>query len=251
MRNIKFKRRWLLVIPVILIIGISGFVVWASTPSGALMQPALDALKSDSAVKVEQAAWITFTPTTGTPTTGLIFYPGGRVQAEAYAPAAHRMAAEGYQVVIVPMPLQLAIFGINKANDVIAAYPTIEHWVLSGHSLGGSMAANYVKANPGKIAGLVLLASYPQASDTLASFDDLVVATVYGTLDGLATPAKIDDSRPYLPTDTLYVPIEGGNHAQFGWYGDQAGDNPATITREAQQDQVVEATFTVLKQVSN
>jgi hypothetical protein len=28
------------------------------------------------------------------------------------------------------------------------------------------------------------------------------------------------------------VSIEGGNHAQFGWYGPQEGDNPATISRE-------------------
>jgi len=42
------------------------------------------------------------------------------------------------------------------------------------------------------------------------------------------------------------VAIEGGNHAQFGWYGPQAGDNPATISREAQQEQIIEATVELL-----
>jgi len=41
--------------------------------------------------------------------------------------------------------------------------------------------------------------------------------------------------------------IVGGNHAQFGWYGPQPGDNPAEISREAQQQQVVESTIEMLK----
>ncbi len=34
---------------------------------------------------------------------------------------------------------------------------------------------------------------------------------------------------------------EGGNHAQFGNYGPQKGDSPATITAAEQQEQTVEA----------
>ena len=37
------------------------------------------------------------------------------------------------------------------------------------------------------------------------------------------------------------VEIEGGNHAQFGNYGPQKGDLPATISAEEQQTQTVEA----------
>ena len=37
------------------------------------------------------------------------------------------------------------------------------------------------------------------------------------------------------------VEIEGGNHAQFGNYGPQKGDLPATISAEEQQAQTVEA----------
>ena len=52
--------------------------------------------------------------------------------------------------------------------------------------------------------------------------------------------------RALLPADTTYVAIEGGNHAGFGRYGPQAGDNEATITPEAQQAQVVVATTGLL-----
>jgi dienelactone hydrolase len=239
-------RRWLLLIPAVLLIAIGAFVAWAGTPSGQLMPEVEVALQSDAAVTVSRERWLTFTPQDAAPATGLILYPGGRVLADAYAPAARELAEAGYLVVIVPMPLNLAVLGVNAASDVIAAYPEIEHWALGGHSLGGAMAANYAKANPGVLDGLVIWASYPQASDTLADFDDLVVASVYGSRDGLAKADDVEGSRQYLPEDATFVEIEGGNHAQFGWYGDQAGDNPAEITREAQQAQVVAATLTVL-----
>lgn len=246
----KLNKRWLLLIPLVLLLAIGGFVGWLSTPSGAVMDEALAAAQSDDTVQVDDSRWLVFSPADGQPNTGYIFYPGGRVQAEAYATTARQLAEDGYLVVIVPMPLNLAVFGVNAANEVTAAYPDIQQWALGGHSLGGAMAANYVKANPDKMQGLVILGSYPQASDTLAEDDELVVASVYGTLDGLSTVEDVEGSRAYLPADTTFVPIEGGNHAQFGWYGDQAGDNPAQITRQAQQQQVYAATRTVLEQIS-
>jgi DNA-directed RNA polymerase omega subunit len=56
-------------------------------------------------------------------------------------------------------------------------------------------------------------------------------------------------AAPLLPPGTRFIPIEGGNHAQFGWYGDQNGDNPATISRAEQQKLTVDATVEVLAQV--
>jgi hypothetical protein len=246
----KFNKRLFLLIPLILILALVGFVLWASTPSGALMAEAQAALQTDETVGVDSSRWIVFTPTESEPTTGLIFYPGGRVQADAYAPIGRALAEDGYLVVIVPMPLNLAIFGINRANEVMEAYSEIEHWAIAGHSLGGAMAANYVKANPQAVDGLILLASYPQASDTLAEFEDLVVASFYGTRDGLLSVEQVENSRQYLPPDSQLIPIEGGNHAQFGWYGEQAGDNPATISREEQQEIVVEAMREVLRAIA-
>jgi pimeloyl-ACP methyl ester carboxylesterase len=189
--------------------------------------------------------WLVFHPDDTEPATGLIFYPGGRVDARAYAPAARAIAAEGYLVVSVPMPLNLAFFNANAAADVIAAYPDIKRWAVGGHSLGGAMAAGFSHDHPEAIRGLVLWASYPAEGSDLSE-RDLAVVSIYGTLDGLATVDKIEASRSLLPSATRLVAIEGGNHAQFGWYGAQSGDNLATISREKQMQDTVAATVTLL-----
>ena len=232
------KKFWwtLLVFPFLLL---AGFVLWAEiTP--APMPEAATALQNNSSVEVITQPWITFQPEVSPAKTGLIFYPGGRVNPESYAPMARALAEKGFLVVIVPMPLNLAVTAPGKAADVIAAYPEIQTWAIAGHSLGGSMAANFAKNNPAEVDGLALLASYPAASDDLSN-QDISVISISGTNDGLSTPEKIEASKALLPPNTQFVAIDGGNHAQFGWYGNQAGDNPATISREDQQNQVIEA----------
>jgi hypothetical protein len=242
------KRYWwllLLLIPIILILGFTG---WAMTGPSAAPE-ALAALTPDAQVDVTQDGWLVFQPTGSDPTTGLIFYPGGRVDPRAYAPLAREIAAAGYLVVIVPMPLNLAVLGAGRAQEVIAAYPEIEYWAIGGHSLGGSMAANFAASNPTAVDGLVLWAAYPAGADDLSA-QDLAVVSIYGTEDGLATQEDINASRALLPPDTLFVPIEGGNHAQFGAYGPQPGDNPAMISAAEQQDQIVRATVELLANLS-
>lgn len=74
-----------------------------------------------------------------------------------------------------------------------------------------------------------------------------MTTSIFGTLDGLTTVNDIEESRVRLPADAAFVAVEGGNHAYFGWYGDQRGDNPATIPREQQQQIVVEGTAEVIR----
>ncbi|MDQ3247653.1 MAG: alpha/beta hydrolase, partial [Chloroflexota bacterium] len=136
-------RRLLLGLLLLILLAVAGFVIWALwTPTP--MPEALAALASDPAVQVNIDDWLVFQPAAGSATTGFIFYPGGRVDARAYAPAAHAIAATGVLVVIVPMPLNLAVFAPNRADQVITAYPAIQRWAIGGHSLGGAMAATYV-----------------------------------------------------------------------------------------------------------
>lgn len=237
-------RKWWWVAPLLPILILAGFVLWAETGPGP-MPEALSALRSDTPVEVTTERWLSFRPASQAPTTGLVFYPGGRIDPRAYAPAARAIAAEGYLVVIVPMPLNLAVFASDRAVEVIEAFPEIHHWAIGGHSLGGAMAARFAHRHPSLVQGLVLWAAYPDASDDLSA-QDLAVASIHATLDGLATQDKIAVSRSLLPPDTLWFTIEGGNHAQFGWYGLQAGDHPATISRETQQQQVIAATIQLL-----
>jgi pimeloyl-ACP methyl ester carboxylesterase len=239
---------WLLLLLLLLpILAVVAFVVWAGT-GPAPMPEALAALQSDDVVRVETEPWLIFRPTGDEPVTGLILYPGGRVDPRAYAPTARAIAEDGYLVVIAPMPLNLAFFAPDRAAEIMAAFPEVEHWAVGGHSLGGAMTSGFAHQNPSVVAGLVLWASYPAGSDDLSG-QDLAVASVYGTRDGVATGDEIAASRPLLPSDTEWTAIEGGNHAQFGWYGPQSGDNEATISREEQQAQVVAATVQLLQQL--
>jgi len=50
--------------------------------------------------------------------------------------------------------LNLAVFAPDRASDIISAYPDIHSWVIGGHSLGGSMAANFARNNPSLVKGL-------------------------------------------------------------------------------------------------
>lgn len=240
----KRSKRWWWLLLLLPVLAVAAFLIWAST-GPAPMPEALAALQSDGQVKVDTQPWLIFAPVGQEPTTGLVLYPGGRVDARAYAPAARTIAQEGYLVVIVPMPFDLAFFAPDRALDVMTAFPDVEHWAVGGHSLGGAMTARLAYQNPGAVQGLVLWAAYPAAGDDLSAHD-LAVASIYGTRDGVATGEEIAASRPLLPADAEWVAIEGGNHAQFGWYGPQAGDNEAIISREEQQQEITAATLQLL-----
>jgi pimeloyl-ACP methyl ester carboxylesterase len=240
----RTRKRWAPLLLLLPLLAVGGFVLWAYTPLGP-MPEALAALESGPEVQVEAGPWLVFTPAGDVPATGLVLYPGGRVDPRAYAPAARAIAAEGHVVVIVPMPFNLAVTGAGRAADVISAFPQVERWAVGGHSLGGAMACRFARQNPSLVDGLVLWASYPASSDDLSG-SGLQVVSIYGTRDGLATLDEIDASRALLPAGTRWVAIEGGNHGQFGWYGVQNGDNPAAISREAQQAEIVEATLQLL-----
>lgn len=240
----RILKRILLLLFVVFLLAVTGFIVWAYTPLGP-MSEALTALHSDSTVQVTTSPWMTFVPSRDKPTTGLVIYPGGRVDPRSYAPIARAIAEQGYLAVIAPAPFNLAVFKPDAADAVIAAHPEIQHWAIGGHSLGGAMAANYAYTRPDAVEGLILWAAYPAGNNSLAG-RTLAVASIYATADGLATAEKINASRSLLPPGTRYIAIQGGNHAGFGWYGPQGGDGQATISRAEQQAQIVDATTTLL-----
>ncbi|GAB1470183.1 hypothetical protein MASR2M66_10600 [Chloroflexota bacterium] len=243
--NWKF---WAAIGLVALLVLVSVFVVWAGDASMA-SDTALRALDSDAQVSVSaENGWLIFYPANNPrPETGFIFYPGGKVDYRAYAPILRLIAAEGYFVALVPVPLNLAFFDVNAAAPVQAAYPEIQNWFVGGHSLGG-VAASLYAVDHAEINGVVFWASYP--SDDSLKVEEIPAVSIYGTRDGLATGDKVDASRELLLPGTQFVAIEGGNHAQFGSYGPQAGDNEATISPEDQWAQVVLATTTFFDSVT-
>lgn len=76
---------------------------------------------------------------------------------------------------------------------------------------------------------LVLLASYCSLGD-LSGRDDLAALSITGSRDGVLREDAALDARDLLPSDATYVELEGVNHAQFGDYGAQPGDDEAAIS---------------------
>jgi hypothetical protein len=238
----RIRRIALAVVLVLVGVTIAGGAYFA-IPQQQLPEAAAALTSTPSVAYGTDHGWLTFTPT-GPAAAGLIVYPGGKVSAASYAPLAQRIATAGYLVVIVPMPLNLAVLGIDRARAVIEAHPEIDHWAIGGHSLGGAMAAQYA-AGDTRIEGLALWAAY---SATNLSARDLRALIVYGSLDAgdYVSAARLAN----LPPDPTIVVIEGGNHEQMGWYTGQPNDPPASISRGDQQDRVAAATVALLAALS-
>ncbi|KNZ43027.1 alpha/beta hydrolase [Acetobacterium bakii] len=197
-----------------------------------------EALISDNLVTVEEQGNLTiFSPADKEIDQGFVFYPGGKVEAIAYAPLMRSLAQEGFTTVIVGMPFNLAVFNADGANEAMEALPEITTWFIGGHSLGGAMASDYVAGNPEKLAGLVLMGAYPNT--TLAQ-TDITVLSLYGSEDGVLNREAFEQAKEKMPTDVSYQEITGGNHGNFGNYGEQEGDGIALISAPEQQAITVE-----------
>jgi len=166
---------------------------------------------------------------------GIIFYPGGKVESESYAPLMKACAEEGFLCAAVKMPYNLAVFDVDAAEEVMAYakefYPDVKEWYIAGHSLGGSMAASYAGENNEALEGVILLAAYSTADLAETELD---VLSIYGDQDKVLNMEKYEKYRDNLPQDTKEIVIEGGCHAYFGKYGMQEGDGNPSITQDKQ-----------------
>ena len=194
------------------------------------------ALRSDSTVAVTSSQTGILFDGPGTEAL-LIFYPGGKVEETAYAPLLRQLAENGMDAFLVRMPFRLAVFGAEKADEVLEETADYAKVCIGGHSLGGAMAANYAAEHAEELDGLILLAAY--ATKPLP--DGLAVLSVYGSEDGVLNRDAYEKNRSNLPASAQEFVIEGGNHAQFGSYGEQKGDGEASIVPETQWDRTAEA----------
>jgi pimeloyl-ACP methyl ester carboxylesterase len=216
-------------------------------------------LETDAKVRVTRHEdHLEFAPRADGKLVNLLFFPGGMVQIEAYAPMARAIAETGYRVVLVRLPflgrhapsdehqreaLQRAIRQFENAGPDI-------RWVVAAHSFGGVLASRLAAERHDAIRALVLIGTtHPRDVDL--SSTDLPVLKILGTRDGVASPAGARVNAARLPADTRWVEIAGANHAQFGYYGPQLGDDKATITREEQQRRLVELIMSELNHVAH
>ncbi|HEX5858036.1 MAG TPA: alpha/beta hydrolase [Microbacterium sp.] len=219
----------------LIVLMVIGILLFANIGVMAAEPEALAEVRANPEVTLTDAgaAWV-MAPASGGSDTGLVFIPGAKVEPVAYAASLAGTVEEGVTVVITKPTLNLAFFDVRPLSTFTDLAPGIDDWSVGGHSLGGVRACQLAEASE----GLVLFASYC-ANDLSRS--GLPVLSISGSEDGLTTAQKIDDAADLLPADTVYVVIEGGNHAGFGAYGPQDGDREATIPAEDQRQQITDA----------
>ncbi len=230
---------------VVMVVG-AGLALWWRVPSWVVVVFAVVLLVSVvylqpfAATRAENSS--TVLRPDGPVRAGLVFHPGARVDHRAYLPLLQRVAAQGFLVVVVKEPLNMALLGGDTAA-LRAAHPEVPVWAVGGHSLGGVAAGRDVLADS-TVRGLVLWASYPL--DDLSGRGGLTAWSISGERDGFTTPQDIIDSRRRLPADARFEVVPGAVHAHFGDYGDQPGDGVPTVSRAGAQDRIVAHTVAAL-----
>ena len=228
MGKIKKSNKVLLIIICFILLITGGFYIYTLDYYKA-DQNVYEILNSDLVSIEQEGSYYVLAPPNEIDTqVGLIFYPGGKVEAIAYLPLLKQISKTGITCILVEMPMNLAVFDINAADDVYDLVPDVNEWYLCGHSLGGAMASSYVNDNREQLEGLILLGAYPINDSKLSTL------AIYGTWDIKLDLTKLEDM------DNV-IEIVGGNHAYFGNYGEQEGDGTAEISREEQQKQTVKA----------
>ena len=230
MMSARASRRWLrralVAVLVLVLLAVVGVVAWSrigvmsAEPApwrGVVEDPRLSLAETDTSLLLQPAE-------SGPARTGLVFYPGAKVEPEAYAARlAGLVIAQGMTVVIVKPTLNLALLDRRDFDVFTGSAPEVRTWLVGGHSLGGVRACQLAS----EADALVLFAAY--CADDLST-SQLPVLSIAGSEDGLSTPADIAANRDRLPGTATMVEIDGASHASFGDYGAQSGDGTATLT---------------------
>lgn len=234
-KSMSRRKKWLVAVGtlILILVVLAGVFFWYVSDYYQAEDVALEVMAQDSGITVQDNLTI-LSPTYPTDT-ALIFYPGAKVETEAYLPLLDKIRQTGVTCILVHMPFHMAIFDADAAQKVITQFPEYQHWYIAGHSMGGAMASKFASDHPDQVDGLILLGAY-----IYGDYPDEDTLTIYGSLN-----QSVEDHIDY--TENI-VEIEGGNHAQFGNYGPQKGDLPAAISSEEQQKQTVAAIEAFLAQ---
>ena len=226
----KIIKRAIYIVLSILVPGVVSFFIWASFDYKAHEITLDRALKNDSLTIVNTDGYISIKPLNFARDRAYIFYPGAKVQPEAYIAKLSMLAlSDTIQIIIPKMFKNLAFFGIDKATSIKAAFPAIKHWYIGGHSLGGSMACMLIEKNSQKFDGVLLFGTY---SGTDLSKCSVKFLSINGTEDGIFLPEEIESHKFELPKGAQIKYLQGMNHADIGNYGAQSGDKPSKLNEQ-------------------
>ncbi|MCF7931481.1 MAG: alpha/beta hydrolase [Acholeplasmataceae bacterium] len=226
----KIIKRILLTIILIIVVLISGLAIYSSGSYQALpeMNDAIETLNLSQVTYSEKTFYIKYQ--VDDPILNIVFVPGGLVSPDSYKYLAASLAKEGYNVTIVKVIFNLAILTPNAARKYLD--PNMDN-VIIGHSLGG-VVASMVASNNELISKIVLLGSYPIRD--ISSQQSLFITAEHDIAMDLDA---FNDSLKYVNSENMIFNIDGGNHAQFGWYGPQKGDGEAEISTLEEQNIVI------------
>lgn len=223
-----------------LVLSVITFFTWAAFDYEAEKEPLSRVLKNDKLVIVNTDDYFSIKPMNFKEDKAYIFYPGAKVQPEAYISKLSSIAiSNNIQVFVPKMFKNLAIFGINKASIIQNSFPAIKHWYIGGHSLGGSMACMYAMNNAKSIDGILIFSTYSGSDISNCSFK---VLSINGTEDGIFSPKKIEAHKAELPKDAQITFIKGMNHADIGDYGFQPGDKASKLNDNEVAMQLINST---------
>lgn len=172
----------------------------------------------------------------------IIFYPGAKVEAIAYTPLLLELANNNIDCYLVKMPFNIALFNSNAANNIIKKYK-YDNYYMMGHSLGGAMASVYTSKNEKNIDGLILLASY--STEKIKQVNTLFI---YGDMDNVLNKENYNKNKNNINNINEYI-IEGANHSGFAYYGEQKGDNKATISKKEQINDTVSIIINFINEI--
>jgi hypothetical protein len=200
------------------------FVIWSAIPLNPV-QKELDIVLNDPGLVVEDKPnYIILKSKDSNAKSGLIFYPGAKIDSRAYLYKLAPLVSQGKLNIFISKPfLHYAFTDISAGDKIVSENKEIAKWGISGHSLGGAMACKYTKDSK-NMDFLILFGSY--CADDI-SVSNIKVLSVVGSEDGLLGSSKIDKYKLNFPKAAQFEIIEGMNHAQIGNYGDQFGDKHA------------------------
>jgi hypothetical protein len=224
---------WLWIGVALVIAGLA-LLTYGSMPSAAEAGP-LASVQADTGIYYSETGdAVVMTPASGATSVGLVFLAGEHIDASAYAYTLSGLVDDGITVVIARPMLSLAILEFRPLTTFTGLAPGISTWYVGGHSVGGVRACQYAKDDY-TVGGLILFGS-SCALDL--SHSSIPVLSIGGSRDGLSTPAGIRAAAHLLPDTTTFVEIAGADHASFGSYGRQAGDNTATTAGSSVRSQL-------------
>lgn len=165
---------------------------------------------------------------------GFIFYCGAFVDYRDYCGILGGLAERGYFTASLKCPLDIAMLNPFGALQLMDQHPEIHHWFIGGHSMGGVVASLLSSDLFGRFEGVVLLASYSIVPISVPAL------SIYGTNDGVLVMPLYQLSKPLVESGLTEIVLQGGNHAQYGNYGNQFLDRPADISMDTQQQTCID-----------